>query len=650
MFTPLPPARSGTADYAAQLVQALRTQTNLEVFDSIPRGFNAKRFDAVIYQIANNPWHADIYRLSLDQPGIIALHDANLHDLVRGLTLGSGSERAYIAEVTYEIFGTDRMSGEKQERVVDVPQPRTFTMLRRLLNASQACIVHSKYAERAVRLKDFRKPVAVIPHGARIQDLQTDECRRDLQIENFHPIIGLFGYQRPDKRPVPCLRAFAKIAGIHPGALLLVAGAGHPDVRLQPLIEELNLEGRVAVRGFQETIDSFDTCIAACDVVLNLKYPTFGETSGTMMHAFGLSRTVIVSDEGACRELPDEVCLKVSADVHEETVLTGCLEWLLEDPSRTRAIGGSAREWATKCCSWDKVATMYLDFAESISATNSSGRTIAHDEQRSSVLDRTTIVSHLARWNAAEGLKRSYFDSHEERLIRTVQLVPPAGPGECILEIGSYGQITPLLNTILGYANTSGCYLGTEGVRQCASVRSVTGEVFEWPIDLFNAERDAFPYPEGTFATVICGEVLEHLEVDPVHMINEIHRVLVADGILVLTTPNIVSTAALDRALKGIHPASFHRYSRDFDSVAREPGHSREYTPDEIRLLLSECGFAIVGIETGPYYRTAESYPRAERVQRPAGFPPELRGDCIFAVARKESFSKKRFPAWLYGE
>ncbi len=58
-------------------------------------------------------------------------------------------------------------------------------------------------------------------------------------------------------------------------------------------------------------IEKFVDYIGACDIVLNLRYPTVGETSGSLQRALGLGSAVIVSDVGSFAELPDDVCLKV---------------------------------------------------------------------------------------------------------------------------------------------------------------------------------------------------------------------------------------------------------------------------------------------------------------------------------------------------
>jgi 2-polyprenyl-3-methyl-5-hydroxy-6-metoxy-1,4-benzoquinol methylase len=49
--------------------------------------------------------------------------------------------------------------------------------------------------------------------------------------------------------------------------------------------------------------------------------------------------------------------------------------------------------------------------------------------------------------------------------------------------------------------------------------------------------REQFPFQDGSFTVVIAGELLEHL-VDPVAVVQEVHRVLAQDGMFVGSVPN----------------------------------------------------------------------------------------------------------------
>jgi hypothetical protein len=90
MYSPLPPARTGVADYSAALLRALEPHAAVERNPGTPHG-------VPLYHIGNNPLHGDIYRRALEQPGFVVLHDAVLHHFF----LGSMNEAAYRDEFTY---------------------------------------------------------------------------------------------------------------------------------------------------------------------------------------------------------------------------------------------------------------------------------------------------------------------------------------------------------------------------------------------------------------------------------------------------------------------------------------------------------------------------------------------------------------------
>ena len=80
--------------------------------------------------------------------------------------------------------------------------------------------------------------------------------------------------------------------------------------------------------------------MAACDVLVNLRYPTMGETSGSVIRALSLGRPLIVSDVGWFSELPDDVVLKVPVDEYEVATLEAALD------ARRRSRRGARRERA----------------------------------------------------------------------------------------------------------------------------------------------------------------------------------------------------------------------------------------------------------------------------------------------------------------
>src|SRR3982751_2039325 len=84
----MPPARTGGADYAADLLRVMRARGTVEV--------NASG-DVNLYHLGNNGLHREIYFRALREPGVIVLHDAVLHHFL----LGTLTRDQYIEEFRY---------------------------------------------------------------------------------------------------------------------------------------------------------------------------------------------------------------------------------------------------------------------------------------------------------------------------------------------------------------------------------------------------------------------------------------------------------------------------------------------------------------------------------------------------------------------
>jgi SAM-dependent methyltransferase len=216
--------------------------------------------------------------------------------------------------------------------------------------------------------------------------------------------------------------------------------------------------------------------------------------------------------------------------------------------------------------------------------------------------------------------------------------------------MGAYLQITPALRTKLGYGEVRGCYYGKLGRTDHRTVTSAEGETFECCIDHFDAEKDRFPYPDQHFSTVICGELIEHLFEDPMHLMSEVNRILKSGGHFVVTTPNIAALRGISAILQGYHPGFFHAYIKPAEGATEvDARHNREYAPREIHQLLENSGFEVALLETGEF--RDEPHPEfgwilhlLERYR----LGTDLRGDGIYAVGRKTGPVRERYPGWLY--
>lgn len=76
--------------------------------------------------------------------------------------------------------------------------------------------------------------------------------------------------------------------------------------------------------------------------------------------------------------------------------------------------------------------------------------------------------------------------------------------------------------------------------------------------DIVQANVDEpLPFPEASFDCVFCLELLEHL-VTPLHLLEEMRRVLVDDGRAVVSVPSPYSWVEVARELFGLHDTEGH--------------------------------------------------------------------------------------------
>ncbi len=651
-FSPLPPTRSGIADYSAAVLEKLAGLVDVETFTAKPVGFESSRYDAAVYQLGNNPHHTFAYEAAMEHPGIVVMHEANLHHLIADLTIRRDDWDAYLREVELnggpEALAYAQRHVRTRERGPDYDIP----MLRSILARSRGAIAHSEAVEKELRAHGFSGPIARIPHGAWIVPADRMVYRARIGLDDRTPLFGIFGFLKPYKRIAEALRAFRRLVRVVPDARLILAGEAHPELPLESMISSLGLSPYVRHLGFVP-IQDFNGYLGACDVVLNLRYPTVGESSGTLLRALGMGKAVIVSDVGSFREYPDEICLKVPVDDTEEEYLFEYMNLLVSRPPLARAMGERAREWVARECAWESVAERYASFVEAV-IQGREWHPAEHAAAASAAAgtgEPATAVpgEYIAGWAPAEDGSRAYVESHLTRLEKTLAITPPGGPQDRVLEMGAYLQITPALKTQLGYGEVRGCYYGPAGKWDCRTIRSDSGESFDCRIDLFDAEKDRFPYPDDYFSTVLCCELLEHLAGDPMHMMFEINRIVKLGGTLVLSTPNIASLRAVAGILQGFHPMLFPAYIRPSEGGEVDARHNREYTAGEISALLENSGFDVTLLETGPFrdQPTPEHAWVLHLLDRYM-LSKEHRGDGIYAVGRKVGPAKDRYPTWLY--
>ena len=318
-YSPLPPSRSGIADYSALLLPALRER--MDVVVARPGRFRrTPKADVHLYHVGNDPVeHGWIVEALERRNGVVVLHEFVLHHLVSGITLARGDVEGYCAALEREAGAEGRDLGlaVQQGRIEPLWETRAeeFPLAHGVLDAATGLIVHSRYVEGLARDAGYAGPILQVPMpawpvppivgGADCRQ-PGDRLLRTCEREQAHPpaLLGVRPVARTPTRSTSARRRLVVAERFHRFRLRRVSCSGL-RARGRALVAARRLRrGRVSLR--------------CADDGRDLR----GRRSGRSR----VGKPLVVSDVGAFRELPDEVAIKVPVGDGEIEALAAALE------------------------------------------------------------------------------------------------------------------------------------------------------------------------------------------------------------------------------------------------------------------------------------------------------------------------------------
>jgi glycosyltransferase involved in cell wall biosynthesis len=381
-FTPVSPQKTGIADYSEQeMLPYLSRFCDIDIFidenvtpsnKNLIKDFNIypysdfpaleKSYDIPVYQMGNNLLHKFIYDTLIQYPGIVVLHDIFLHGFLWNMSLAQGDASKYIDTFEY-------CYGKKGSKIAQIAvstgvfREFEYPLIKKIIDKSLGVVSHSEYGIKLIMeenrdsiTKKINQPYTMPDPKRGIDRLQ---IKSELDLAKFFPIISSFGFIFSHKRYNIILKSFKRFLSLYPNAILILVG--EDMMNLKQMISGLGLTKSVFISGYmshnkvQQYLDASDFCI-------NLRYPTAGETSRSVLQIMASQKPVIVSDVGWFSELPDNACLKVGVDNSEEETLLQYMIALSSNEGLKNIIGKNARNFVIKDHDPEKITHDFFSF------------------------------------------------------------------------------------------------------------------------------------------------------------------------------------------------------------------------------------------------------------------------------------------------
>lgn len=382
-ITPLPPERTGIADYAVQLLPAMlddfditlvvqQDEVNLPpALNALPRrdtawlAEHAEEFDQLLYQFGNSPFHSDMFGLLSRHPGVVVLHDFFLSSVLAYEQMTGGIPNAW-SDALFHSHGLGALRASQQASN-HAAAMNDYPCSLGVVEGATRVIVHSEYARQLAekwygpRATD-NWSVVPLPRAAPAL-IDRSAAREALGIAENTFLVCSFGYVGPTKLSDALVRAWLA-SSLHTDAdcLLTLVGACPPGdfgQQLLDLIDDSSAQRTVRITGWADEA-SYHLYLQAADLSVQLRTTSRGETSAAVLDAMNYGLATIVNANGSMAALSPEGVWMLP-DQFDLPLLVDALETLRHDVPRRQRLGERARDILRSQHRPDHCAALYRE-------------------------------------------------------------------------------------------------------------------------------------------------------------------------------------------------------------------------------------------------------------------------------------------------
>lgn len=394
-FSPMPPAKSGIADYSSMLLQELSKYYNVTVvvadvyiYEDIGiSSYNiisadqfldlSSNFDRIIYQFGNSDFHTYMFDLFEHHPGVSVLHDFNLGGIRSHLEM-SGERKEAWSLALYNSHGyAPLVKRFKQEEVSKTS--KIYPVNKDILNKSVGTIFHSKFANDSISKWYFgveNLSSSVVPMVRKpLAGLDKQGARRTLKVGAGSHVTCSFGAVAPTKLNHLIYEAWIQSNLVElPDSLLVFVGSEGNDSYAKGFassVREGQFKDRVIFTGYVDS-STYDDWLQAADLTVQLRTNSNGESSGAIYDCLGAATPTICNTYGANSEVPEGLATLLPPIFTIEE-LANAMDETVAEADRVALMASNARQFVLEECSPVQVARHYFESIEKFYSSKNSG-------------------------------------------------------------------------------------------------------------------------------------------------------------------------------------------------------------------------------------------------------------------------------------
>ena len=379
--SPFPPIKSGISDYSALLIRYLdkyfditlyvdnydisvKELNEYQIVKFADNAIDFGNYDYFLYNIGNIPaYHRYIYEAALAHPGLVILHDYILYYLFIGHYFEKGSLYSEI----YKKQGLDDYLLLKEE-VKNNETPLWmrhdlaphFPMNKELLDSGNKFMVHSEYAlgkvldEGVVSEERIRKINLFDQVDETEVTIDKEKLFSKYSVPNDAVIIASLGNIASTKLNKELCSAVRRIRekGFEKICYLMVGEGNYVDDELE--------EGFIIKTGYV-SIEEFNSFIVHSDIIANLRYPTMGETSASIIRALHFGKVCITNNGGWFTEVPNECVCKIELENVEDNIVEA-IQRIIEDSDYSNTVSNNAKKYIEEYYSPNLISKQIFEF------------------------------------------------------------------------------------------------------------------------------------------------------------------------------------------------------------------------------------------------------------------------------------------------